>query len=116
MKLKYTIEFLLIFMMIEETFQDSCSSVVNPTSYKECSPFFNNQTQTICCWVSGVYGDNNGTACISMDSLFSGKIVSYTLSGLTSVMTCGDLTTSSNFLNIKFYPIALFLFLMYILV
>jgi hypothetical protein len=104
--------YFLIYIMIEKSLQDSCSSVINPTSYKECSPFINNQTSSICCWVSGVYGNNNGTACISVDSLFSGKIVSYSLNGLVSVMTCGDQTTSSKFIFMNYHQFVICIILM----
>ncbi len=100
----YFIKILLICTLLNLSLNaDPCTSVVNPTSYKDCSPFVNNATQSICCWVVGVYGGTNGTACLPVDSLFTGKSISYTLDGLTSNMFCGDQVLSSKYLSINFW-------------
>ncbi len=88
------IYFLLIMIKVYLT-QDICNTIINPTAYKECSAYSNNKTDTICCFISGVYGGNNGTSCLSVDSLFSGKTVPFTINEITSTMICGDQTSSA---------------------
>lgn len=90
---------------------DPCTGFVNPQSYSQCQAFDNITANTICCWVRGVYGGNNGTACLPSDILFQNRSVSFTLSGQTGTMICGYTIISSSFINLSKYM----LFMVFIL-
>ncbi len=68
---------------------NKCAEVSSPKIYSECGTFDSLSTSTVCCLIKGVYGGNNGTACIPVDSLFANKSITLTTNGATGTMVCG---------------------------
>ena len=109
-KLFLLINFLQIFGINGQS--DKCTVVTNPKSYSDCGIYNNLPTSTICCFIRGVYGGNNGTACIPVDMLFANKSVSLTTNGSTGTMICGANVSSETFIKTKFsFFICLIIFL-----
>ena len=69
--------FLVLCIFQQILCQTNCNTIPSPKSYSECSPYNNTAASTICCWVRGVYGGNNGTACLAVDDLFKNKMIIY---------------------------------------
>lgn len=93
---------------------DKCSSILEPKAYSDCSPYDSTQNQTVCCFIRGVYGGTNGTACLSVDELFKNKTVSLTINSMTSSMICGTTTSNAQFIqfNIVFFIFSLYLLML----
>ena len=112
-KILFLFTFLQILSMIN-TQTDKCSLVSDPRNYADCDIYNSIGSPNICCLVRGVYGANNGTACILVDSLFTNKSISLTIAAGTGTMTCGANVSVSNFLNLKnsvfFYILFFYLF------
>ena len=103
-----------IFLFIISYFalcNEICNSVSNPQAYKDCSPYDDKQKSEVCCWIRGVYVGNNGTACLSVDELFKGRVVTYTQNGLTGSMICGDQTSNGEFIGFSFQIYLIFMIL-----
>lgn len=118
MEIKYYFGFSLLIILIHliglNAQADKCSQVLSPKIYSECGVYDSLATSTVCCLIRGVYGGNNGTACIPVDSLFANKSVSLTTNGATGTMVCGANVSSSN--RIKSYITRLIICLMFILI
>jgi len=84
---------------------EKCSSVSSPKTYSDCSIYDSLPSSTICCLIRGVYGGNNGTACIPVDSLFANKSVTLTNNGATGTMLCGANVSSINYIKMNFINI-----------
>jgi len=82
--------------------QDKCTEVFSPKIYSECGVYDNPATSTICCLIRGVYGGNNGTACIPVDILFANKSVTLTSNGVTGTMICGASVSSLNHIKLNY--------------
>ncbi len=107
--------FLLLQISINVNSQsDKCSLVSSPKTYSDCSIYDNLPSSTICCLIRGVYGGNNGTACIPVDSLFSNKSVTLTNNGVTGTMLCGASVSSMNFIQIDLIK-TLILFIIFLI-
>lgn len=89
--------FIITLMIGNILSQDTCSSVSSPKAYSSCQPYDNSTAQTVCCYIRGLYGGSNGTACLSMDILFANRTLSYTLNDITATMVCGNNTISSSY-------------------
>lgn len=81
---------------------DKCTQVFSPKIYSECGVYDSLSTSTVCCLIRGVYGGNNGTACIPVDSIFSNKSVTLTTNGATGTMICGANVSSSKSISFSF--------------
>lgn len=92
--------FMISLILVNVLAQDACSIVNSPKAYSDCQPYDNSTAATICCFIRGLYGGNNGTACLSMDILFANRSLSYTLNDLTGTMLCGNSTISSEFITV----------------
>src|SRR4051812_25549026 len=104
--------FLTFGKIISQT-KSPCELVAEPKAFQDCSPFINATTQTICCFIRGVYGGNNGTACLPVDALFKEKTISLSIDGLSSSMICGDKTDSGSLISLSYsYIVYIFLFLL----
>jgi len=107
MEIKFYLLFILlinfteIFKKVNSLASDKCSMVSSPKMYSDCSLYDNLASSTICCLIRGVYGGNNGTACIPVDILFANKSVSLTTNGATGTMVCGANVSSIFFININ---------------
>lgn len=104
--MEYKIYLIILFIYFIQLFQingqsNKCSEVQSPKTYSECKVHDSLSTSTICCLIKGVYGGNNGTACIPVDSLFSNKTVTLTSNGNTGTMICGETTSSSSYIYIN---------------
>jgi hypothetical protein len=114
MKFIQTFLILISMMFIFVSSQDQCSAILNPKLYSDCSPYSSKESGTVCCFVKGVYGANNGTACLSVDLMFSGKTVPFSLYGFTSNLICGDQVASAKYIQISFTLIISLLSLIFI--
>jgi hypothetical protein len=98
---KKTFFLMISFLFITVSAQDQCGAIVNPKSYGDCSPYSSKELGTVCCFIKGVYGANNGTACLSVDNMFTGKTVPFSLYGYTSNMICGDQVATASYIKIS---------------
>jgi hypothetical protein len=109
MNIKNLSKILLIFNLLINinTQTSTCNNIQNPKSYGECSPYDSPKDSTLCCWIRGVYGGNNGTACLSVDTLFANRSISYTVNGQTGTMICGNQISHSSYINISVFVLIL---------
>lgn len=105
---------IIIQLSVSNAQADKCAQVSSPKIYSECGIYDSLPTSTVCCLIKGVYGGNNGTACIPVDSLFANKSVTLTNNGATGTMVCGASVSSENF--IKFHFICLSILFVFLLV
>lgn len=111
MNLIKTFLILISVIFISVSSQDQCSTILNPKLYSDCSPYSSKESGTVCCFIKGVYGANNGTACLSVDLMFTGKTVPFSLYGYTSNLICGDQVASAKYIQISFTLIISLLYL-----
>ncbi len=114
-KLSFFIIFIINLIQYHQITAQSnqCSSVNSPKAYSDCGIYSNIATSTICCLIRGVYGGNNGTACIPVDILFANKSVTLTTGTSTGTMICGANASSSNFIILN--KVLIFLFILIII-
>jgi hypothetical protein len=113
-KILFLIYFLgKIFIFIKGQ-NDACSKKANATSYEDCKLYNNSATETICCFLDGVYGKNNGTACVPVDLLFTNRTVTYSVGDLSGTLYCTGNTevNKSKYIMMKttFYILLLVIF------
>jgi hypothetical protein len=79
-----------------------CNVVVKPSSWNDCNLYDQVAAGTVCCFINGVYGGNNGTACLSVDILFQNRTTTYSVNGMSGTMICGNSTTNNaKYLNVS---------------
>jgi hypothetical protein len=88
-----------------------CDKKISPKVYSDCEQYHELQNNKICCFIRGVYGENNGTACILVNDLFSNKSVTLTKSGSTGTMICGSDILYSNHIKINIFLLIFIIFL-----
>ena len=64
-------------------------------SYADCKSYNDTSAETICCFVLGVNGGSDGTACVVVDMMFEGRVISYTNQGKTGTLICSDNSTTA---------------------
>jgi hypothetical protein len=109
---KILIFILSIFSLIDKSLNQissECERKIAPKVYSDCEQFNQLQNSKICCFIRGVYGENNGTACILVNDLFSNKSVSLTKGDSTSTMICGSDILYSNYIKINIFSIILYI-------
>ncbi len=60
------------------------------TSFKDCNQYTRNDNETICCYVRGNSNGKEESTCLEVDSLFKGKTITYTGTGVSGKLICSE--------------------------
>lgn len=90
--------FLVILIVSFPIFISSpCTDVVNPTSFKDCEQYVNEENETICCLVIQEKGTENqrNYLCTDMDQIFDGRNMDFDNAVLSGKLVCSSNDSSS---------------------